>query len=152
MSSSSSIETGYRQPLSPGKLDNASNGWAVPKTLHDPCPAGWRIPTENELQALVKLNTSYPSDTNIKKAGGVLLKFDDTDIKTYLRLSGYVIGVAQLNNVGYCGYIMTSTKSGSSSKVLTIGTQGAVAGDDGKESLQEKSLVISILPAAFRNG
>ena len=132
LSSSSSIETGYRQPLSPGKLDNASNGWAVPKTLHDPCPAGWRIPTENELQALVELNTSYPSDTNIKKAGGVLLKFDDTDTKTYLRLSGYVIGVAQLNNVGYCGYIMTFTKSGRYSKVLTIGTQGAVAGDGGK--------------------
>ena len=129
--SGNSIETGYRQPLSPGRLANASVGWAVPKTLHDPCPAGWRIPTENELQALINLNTNYPSDANIKNEGGVLLKFDDTDIKTYLRLSGYVIGVAQLNNVGYCGYILTSTKSGSYSKVLTIGLQGAVAGDAG---------------------
>ena len=42
-----------------------------------------------------------------------------------------MIGVAQLNNVGYCGYILTSTKSGSYSKVLTIGLQGAVAGDAG---------------------
>ena len=80
------------------------------------------------------------------------MKFDDTDIKTYLRLSGYVIGVAQLNNVGYCGYILTSTKSGSYSKVLTIGLQGLWPEMLGQEDLREKSLVISILPAAFRNG
>lgn len=138
LSGTSSLATGYRQPLSPGKLDNASEGWAVPKTLHDPCPAGWRIPTENELQALVQLNKSYPLDANMKNDGGVLLKFDDTDIKTYLRLSGYVIGVTRLNNVGYCGYIMTSTKSGRYSRVFTIGLQGAVAGDSGARGFTGK--------------
>ena len=32
-------------------------GWGVPKTINDPCPTGWRVPTQTEWQGVVANNT-----------------------------------------------------------------------------------------------
>ena len=122
---SSAIKDVYQDPLSYGTINSTS--WGATKTLHDPCPAGWKIPSKEQLQLLVDYNQSIPA--NIEEQGGILLKYDNTDYRTYLRLSGYVVGTRQLNNVGYSGYIMTWTNSKGSSQVFTVSRGNAVAGD-----------------------
>ena len=78
--------------------------WDATKTVHDPCPAGWRIPTEDDLGVLASKNTTISSST-AKSNGGMLLKYDDTENRTYLRFTGYPPLITQLNHVGSEGYI-----------------------------------------------
>lgn len=81
--------------------------WSTTKTVYDPCPAGWRIPQGSELQALVKNNTISLLPglwENAQENGGMLLKYDDTSNRTYMRFTGYPPNMAQLNSVGRAGY------------------------------------------------
>lgn len=73
--------------------------WDVTKTVHDPCPAGWRVPQVADLQVLVDYNTSIP--TTAKSDGGMLLKYDATNNRTYLRFTGYP---PRYYAVELCGY------------------------------------------------
>lgn len=77
--------------------------WNTTKTVHDHCPAGWRIPQKEDLAILVTKNTSI-SSTAIED-GGMLLKYDDTENRTYLRFTGYPPLITQLNCIGKEGYI-----------------------------------------------
>ena len=84
--------------------------WDVTKTVHDPCPAGWRVPQVADLQVLVDYNTSIP--TTAKSDGGMLLKYDATNNRTYLRFTGYPPNITQLNYVGTDGYINSMGHNG----------------------------------------
>src|SRR5699024_3395243 len=84
--------------------------WDVTKTVHDPCPAGWRVPQAADLQVLVDYNTSIP--TTAKSDGGMLLKYDATNNRTYLRFTGYPPNITQLNYVGTYGYINSMGHNG----------------------------------------
>lgn len=113
-----SLQTAYRNPISIATYSSVSGWdhwcsdytprpvWDVTKTVHDPCPAGWRIPQQSELTVLVKRNTDKIS-VNTQDDGGYLLKYDNTDSKFYLRYTGYPPLIDQLNAVGTTGYITT---------------------------------------------
>ncbi|MCS2832538.1 DUF4906 domain-containing protein [Bacteroides hominis] len=110
-----SLKNAYQHPVSMAGNTAYGNGngqwcteytsvkWAVTKTVHDPCPAGWRMPQGTDLDILRGYNSSVPSDA--KANGGMLLKYDDTENRTYLRFTGYPPAIAQLNYVGTDGYI-----------------------------------------------
>ena len=38
--------------------DNPLPSWGTAKTIHDPCPAGWRVPQKSELKVLVDRNAT----------------------------------------------------------------------------------------------
>ncbi len=113
--SATTLQNAYRHPISiAGNTHYGNPGgqwcseysnvkWNTTKTVHDPCPAGWRIPQKEDLAILVTKNTSI-SSTAIED-GGMLLKYDDTENRTYLRFTGYPPLITQLNNIGKEGYI-----------------------------------------------
>ena len=113
--SATTLQNAYRHPISiAGNTHYGNPGgqwcseysnvkWNTTKTVHDPCPAGWRIPQKEDLAILVTKNTSIPS-TAIED-GGMLLKYDDTENRTYLRFTGYPPLITQLNCIGKEGYI-----------------------------------------------
>lgn len=95
--------------------------WSTAKTVHDPCPAGWRVPTSEELQILIDYNK--PNQTavlaNSKADGGVLMQYDATANRTYMRFSGYPAIVTQLNNIGF-SIILTTVSSNSKSNLSFV--------------------------------
>ncbi len=108
-----SLQAAYRQPISiagfnPGTNQWCSDGskpqWDVTKTIHDPCPAGWRVPQSSELDILVKRNTDK-IPTSAQNNGGILLNYDGMESKFYIRFTGYPPTMTQLNNVGRTGFI-----------------------------------------------
>ena len=92
-----SYQEAYQNPLSL-YLKKDCRRWIAPmpdgfrtvwlnKTVHDPCPAGWRIPVSSEYTPLrnQKANTG-----NVVDDGGILLYFDkEKKHSTYIRLTGY---------------------------------------------------------------
>ena len=73
------------------------------KTIHyDPCPAGWRVPQKSEQGSGDRNATAIPKSA--QNDGGVLLNYDDTGNKFYIRFTGYPPVITQLNNVGLVGY------------------------------------------------
>jgi len=58
----------------------------------------------------VRDNSSIPATA--QSDGGMLLNYDDTENRTYLRFTGYPPLITQLNNIGKEGYInVIDTKS-----------------------------------------
>ncbi len=105
--------------------DAAQPAWGSTKTVHDPCPAGWRVPSKAELEPLTALNTSIPSSA--VKEGGLLLRYDaDQSHLTYIRFTGYPPMPTQLNDVGFSGYMGTFDRSGGSRQVFTVSRGGGI--------------------------
>ena len=98
------------------------------KTVHDPCPAGWRVPTQNELQVLISRNSSDWNTilSNSEKNGGVLLKYDNTANGTYLRFSGYPADLTTLNNVGYTTFLAITASNAKMSSVFVASRSGGI--------------------------
>ena len=121
-SGATTLQNAYQHPvsISGSQFYDNNNGqwcteyesvkWDVTKTVHDPCPAGWRVPQAADLQVLVDYNTSIP--TTAKSDGGMLLKYDATNNRTYLRFTGYPPNITQLNYVGTDGYINSMGHNG----------------------------------------
>lgn len=109
-----SLRNAYKDPISisgaSGSVsqwcsDSPRPAWGNPKTIHDPCPAGWRIPSKADMQILVNYNSSYSNWTGAIADGGMMLKYDETANRTYLRFTGYPPNQTQLNGVGELGLI-----------------------------------------------
>lgn len=106
----------YRNPLTAYKpsgsqywftddvTSSISGAWATVKTVHDPCPAGWRVAKAEEYYSLFSdkgYNGTLPSYStnnmnmnNYNTQGadkGFVLRYDETDQSktTYFRLCGY---------------------------------------------------------------
>lgn len=105
------LQEAYRHPISISGNANyqwcsesSKPQWSVTKTIHDPCPAGWRVPKSSELGILLKRNTAK-IPTSAQDNGGMLLKYDGTANAFYLRFTGYPPLMTQLNGVGRTGFI-----------------------------------------------
>jgi len=106
----------YRNPLTAYKpsgsqywftddvTSSISGAWATVKTVHDPCPAGWRVAKAEEYYSLFSdkgyngtlpsysTNNMNMSNYNTQGADkGFVLRYDETDQSktTYFRLCGY---------------------------------------------------------------
>ena len=106
----------YRNPLTAYKpsgsqywftddvTSSISDAWAAVKTVHDPCPAGWRVAKAEEYYSLFSdkgyngtlpsysTNNMNMSNYNTQGADkGFVLRYDETDQSktTYFRLCGY---------------------------------------------------------------
>ena len=106
--SSSSIQNAYRNPLMYYKngsewCSDATDRWNSTKTVHDPCPAGWKIPAKENYRALFDGNYDAGSTTFKRFTprcsndiwnkgadnGGYLITYDDKNNQTYIRMAGY---------------------------------------------------------------
>lgn len=121
----------YRNPLTAYKpsgsqywftddvTSSISGAWATVKTVHDPCPAGWRVAKAEEYYSLFSdkgYNGTLPSTStnnmnmsNYNTQGadkGFVLRYDETDQSktTYFRLCGYYADRAFVQ-IGYFDFI-----------------------------------------------
>ena len=98
---------------------DSPKGWdETNKTLSDPCPAGWRVPSKDDLNALVQGGSSLNS-TNIKNRatmtddGGCLLFFDRKDgHSVFLRFSGYDRSTTTFGFIGTFAGLYSRNKNG----------------------------------------
>ena len=129
-----SLRNAYQHPISIAQnngsqwcSDNPQPQWGETKTFNDPCPAGWRVPGGSELKIFVEYNQSALLPdlfTNAKANGGLLLKYDETENRTYIRFTGYPPNQAQLNYVGTNGYMTAWDRS----TVFTVTTSNVATG------------------------
>lgn len=77
------------------------------KSVHDPCPQGWKVPTSAQYKRLV---SQIANGSSIKKDGGALLRYDtsDNDKYTYIRFTGYWYTATHFSGIGeytllWCG-------------------------------------------------
>lgn len=113
-SGATSLQKAYQVPISIAGnngttwcSDGSRPAWGTIKTIHDPCPAGWRIPQKSELNVLINRNNSV-IPASAQDDGGALLKYDNTEGKFYIRFTGYPPNITQLNSVGVVGYMSAS--------------------------------------------
>ena len=138
-SGQASYQTAYRNPLTAYKpsgeywftgdvTSSISGAWATVKTVHDPCPAGWRVAKAEEYYSLFSpenysgelpdksTNNMNMSNYNTQGADkGFVLRYDKTDQSktTYFRLCGYYGGKAFVQ-IGYFDFMWccNSVKNG----------------------------------------
>ena len=123
-----SYREAYKTPYtlySSGSYWNTASSWnttwnAAAKDLNDPCPAGWRIPSAKNFQALfegswkgsqsaVYTPRGVSDKTAFLQAGannGYLLTYDEAGHKTYFRLTGYGPKVGRYTYIGTQGNIL----------------------------------------------
>ena len=133
-------QAAYRNPLTAYKpktneywftddvTSSISGAWATAKTVHDPCPAGWRVAKAEEYYSLFSdkgYNGTLPSTStnnmnmsNYNTQGadkGFVLRYDETDQSktTYFRLCGYYADRVFVQ-IGYFDFIWccNSVKNG----------------------------------------
>ncbi|MCL2028513.1 MAG: fibrobacter succinogenes major paralogous domain-containing protein [Bacteroidales bacterium] len=81
------------------------------KTPNDPCPPGWRMPTETELNALVSVGSTWTDDWNETGAAGRV--FGTAPNTLFLPAAGYRnYSDGSLNFVGTGGNYWSSTVGG----------------------------------------
>ena len=115
------FQTAYRHPatlykpnsyLGWSQLDNLKTAWGgnYDKTIHDPCPAGWRITKIDDYKALFQSEPSINTNALINVAnenfstdGGAVVRFESNEEKsrtTYIRFTGYWVGTYTYGRIG----------------------------------------------------
>ncbi len=113
-------QTAYREPQTLFKSTDASNTnrvywltskpkdynivWGTKKTVHDPCPAGWRVSQLSEYEVLKGKNKNVQN-------GGMLITYSGTE-KTYISLTGYYIDSNKFNYIGQYSLLWSGTHNG----------------------------------------
>ena len=94
------------------------------KTIHDPCPAGWRIASKNNYKALFQsgsfnVNTwvtgNAVSQSTSQIDGGYVLYYEakGSGNTTYYRMAGYRVSTDIFRHIGEWGFIWTREEGGS---------------------------------------
>ena len=126
----STLRDAYAAPLSIASSSGNSqwcsgqtSGWnSSLKGIHDPCPAGWRIPLQNSVyQPLIDNNSSPGSYNDVQQNGGVLLRYEkESERVTYIRYAGYVTSSTSVIRVGNYGYLNVGTPE----QIFELGLSG----------------------------
>ncbi|MGH6551362.1 DUF4906 domain-containing protein [Bacteroides hominis] len=140
--------TAYQNPLNIYKktnvlswIDNSENNstykniWNAPKTVHDPCPAGWRVAQiENYLSLFKNVSQSagkgdflanVKNPASLKADGGMILTYDtDGRQSTYIRFTGYYFLNQEFQYIGesaliWCGNTLSGS-GGSTVKYFQV--------------------------------
>ena len=93
-------------------LDALRTAWGgdADKTVHDPCPVGWRVTKINDYNALFQsdpgINTNTPlnlANSNFSADGGTVVRFESNEKgsrTTYIRFTGYWNGTTTYSVIG----------------------------------------------------
>lgn len=127
----SNLREAYQNPIKLSTSNtfttNQASGWSGnSKTLHDPCPLGWRVATTSNYRALFegeylktsgsvtkfvpRLAAGFSWDEG-EKYGGYLVVYDDKSNTTYFRMTGFGNNTTSFVIVGQAGNIWTRDKS-----------------------------------------
>lgn len=141
--------TAYQNPLNIYKktnvlswIDSSENNsaykdiWNTPKTVHDPCPAGWCVAQiENYLSLFKDVNQSankgdflanVENQQSVAADGGMVLTYDkDGKQSTYIRFTGYYYLNKEFQYIGenaliWCGNTLSGS-GGSTVKYFRVG-------------------------------
>jgi len=80
--------------------------WGSTKTVHDPCPAGWRVSQWSEYSPLTS-----PKKTVTVKDGGMVLYYSNTEA-TYIRFTGYYYETSKFDFIGKDALLWSGTNTG----------------------------------------
>jgi uncharacterized protein (TIGR02145 family) len=99
-----------------------NNGlWRNPKTPNDPCPQGWRVPTEGEFLRLTNTSNVSSQWINLNGIAGRIFTDRTTDNTLFLPAAGWRgHGSGALYHVGTRGYYWSSNASGMDARHLTF--------------------------------
>mgnify|MGYP000094931809 CR=1 FL=1 len=136
--------TAYQNPLNIYKKTNVHkwiadsdrnntylNAWNIQKTVHDPCPAGWRVALiENYLSLFSNVNQAVKASDNganvmnsdsVGAHGGMVMAYDtNKKLTTYVRLTGYYYLDSQFAYIGESALIWCGNKLGTASGGETV--------------------------------
>jgi len=94
------------------------NLWANPKTANDPCPQGWRVPTDAELLTLVADNVTSEW-TTVNDVSGRIFTDINTNNAFFLPAAGWRDTSGTLLSAGTLGYYWSSSPTaGTSARYL----------------------------------
>jgi len=96
---------------------------------NDPCPQGWRVPTDAELQTLTDTNYVTSEWTTVNDVSGRIFTDINTNISLFLPAAGFRSqSNGSLNRVGTWGCYWSSTVSGANARHLGFGSGGVTVG------------------------
>ena len=85
--------------------------WAPSKTINDPCPDGWRIPTRAEWESVINNNLSVWNSTGTR--GVKISPFNNSTYTLFLPAAGKREGGGNIVKAGTDGYYWSSTTDAS---------------------------------------
>ena len=83
---------GITTGVGPDWTTEAGNAvWGDTKTVWDPCPAGWRVASKADMEAIVHTGKNVSNDATKSKDGGYLVYYeaDGSGHTSYFRFTGY---------------------------------------------------------------
>ena len=101
IANNSTVKSDWRQPSN-------DNLWGSSKTANDPCPEGWRVPTNFEWSNVIYNNTWEHSGTTNTKGYTITIPGETTP-SLFLPAMGLRGTAGSINNSGTHGYYWTST-------------------------------------------
>jgi len=107
------------------------NLWANPKTVNDPCPQGWRVPTLDELQTLDDTRNVTSEWTIVNDVSGRIFTDINSNNTLFLPAAGWrVQNNGALDNVGTHGYYWSSIVIGTDARNLSFSSSNVVVGNN----------------------